>query len=453
MRPRARHRWLARVSREHGFAVPTVLLAMIAVFGLATTTIIATVGAQQGTTRDQNTKAALGIAEAGVANALMRFNRIRTLATTPTDDCTPVGGTVLGVDGWCPQAVPGAIDRGTYSYRVRPTGALGSTPGALTIVSTGTVDGVSRRVTAVANTVSVGYKPFAEFNIIGLDGITIDSNSHITAQAATNGDIGIASNSVLDCGDGETQVGVGRGYNPRGSNTTATCDPPDQGQISLPPVNPGDVATNNSNARICTLDPIQGTSCATAWNPVTKRLELKAGDSITLGSAGGEFNYAFCKVRLRSNSYFYVANGAEVRVYFLAPEQCANEPQPLELMSNSQIRASDLAGPANLAILIVGSATRPTTLNLNSNTILFSCDQTFALYAPRTAIDLDSNINICGGIAGKSIHLDSNVTMTAENTAGDFELPGTNVPAHYGQPTEFVECGPPPASGTPDAGC
>lgn len=441
------------VSREHGFAVPTVMLAMIAVFGLATTTIIATVGAQHGTTRDQNTKAALGAAEAGVANALMRFNRIPTLATTPNDDCNPVGGFEL--DGWCKPVGPVEFDRGTYEYRVKPAGvdpASPDTPGQLTVVSTGTVDGVSRRVKTMADSFALGYQPFAEFNVIGLDSIHLDSNAHITANAATNGNIGLDSNATLDCGDGATQVGPGRGYNPRGSNSTATCDPPDQGVISLPPVNPGDVMTTNSNGRICNLDPIQGTSCASAWNPTTKKLSLKAGDSITLGAAGGEFNYAFCQITLNSNSYLYVANGAVVRIYLGPPEQCAGQTQPLVLRPNSKIQPTG-AGPANLALLIVGSDVIPTSVTLNSNTILFGCEQTFVLYAPRTAVIVHSNTHICGGLAAKSIHVDSHATLTAINTAEDFELPGEDGRAHYGPPRGFVECGPAPASGLPDAGC
>ena len=105
-----------RASGERGFAVPTVMLAMIAAFGLGTATIVASIGAQEGTTRDENSKAALAVAEAGVENAMLRYNTIRTSATTTADDCLPVGSSGLAANGWCAgPPVSGTIDRGSYS--------------------------------------------------------------------------------------------------------------------------------------------------------------------------------------------------------------------------------------------------------------------------------------------------------------------------------------------------
>lgn len=440
-----------RASGEHGFAVPTVMLAMIASFGLGTATIVASIGAQEGTTRDENSKAALAVAEAGIENAMLRYNTIRTSATTTADDCVPVGSSGVAANGWCAgPPVSGTIDRGSYSYWVKPTAAVGTTPAQVTVVSTGEVDGVLRRVKVTADSAAEGFKPFLNASVIGLDSITLaNGGSEIHANVATNGSISVGSNSGVFCD--YAQVGPGRGFN-QGPNTTVTC-PATPGEISLPPVNPGDVATNNSNGRICNLDPMAGTPCSLArWNPTTKRLDLASNDSLTLGAAGGTFNYAFCRIHLGSNSYLSVAQGATVRLYLLAPEACGGETNPLELDSNSDLKTTG-PGATRFQILVVGSLSIPTTANLRSNTSAINCDQEFVLYAPRTTLNMASNTDICGGVAAKSVTLSSNTTVIANNTADEWELPGEDVAAHYGEPGGFAECAVTQSYSVPDGGC
>ena len=440
---------LGGLAASDGFAVPTVLMASLAAFALGTAVVVSSIGAQSGTVRDQNSKAALGAAEAGVANALLRFNRVRP--STPANVCEPVGATTPGAGGWCPTEISGSIDRGSFSYRVRVTPAQGSIPGQLGVVSTGTVDGVTRRVSTVADSSAAGYKPFEGLaSVIGLDSIYLEGKATVNADVATNGNIGLNNNSVLNCD--YAQVGVGYGYSP---NNGVSC-PPTQGTVSLPPVNPGDVMTNNNNDQICNLDPINGQSCASAWNPTTKTLSLNPGASITLGSAGGEFNYAFCQIVLNANSYLLVAGGAKVRIYLGSPDEppCTDVENPLVLHSSSKIQPTG-AGAADLAILVVGSETKPTYVDLNADAILLDCDQAFVLYAPRTSVELSGKSTLCGGIAAKSVHVNANASITASNSADDFELPGTDGVAHYGLPRDFVECtaAPPAPPQPPDSGC
>jgi hypothetical protein len=336
-------------------------------------------------------------------------------------------------------AATGSIDRGGYSVAVRPTSS------ALEIVSTGTVAGVSRRVHVVANS-SGGLKPFGAAGVIGLDFINVNSNAHLTGNVATNGNIQKNSNSSINCTT--AQVGVGRSV-VRNANTTITC-PATQGTISLPPVNPGDVATNNSNGRICTVDPISGQQCNQAWNATTKILQLNSNASITLGSSGGTYNYFFCQMTLNSNSSMYIAAGATVRIYFGSPDTapCLNQSSPLNLNSNSKILPTG-AGPIDIALLVVGSDTKSTTVNLNSNTQLPSCPQSFVLYAPRTAVTFNSNSQFCGGLAGKSLQFNSD-SGGVNNAGTQFELPNT-VAGHYA-PEDYVECAG-TTGATPSTGC
>jgi hypothetical protein len=427
-----------RARAEEGSALPVVLLALVAVFGLASVTVIGSVNSQQGTVRDQDTKAALAAADAGVSNALLRYNTIKT--TSSADICAPVGGTTAsGAEGWCPIAATGSIDRGGYSVAVKPTTS------ALEIVSTGTVGGVSRRVHVVARS-SGGLRPFSSAGVIGLDFIDVTSNSHLTGNVATNGNIQMDSASSINCSS--AQVGVGRQVI-QDANTSISC-PPHEGTISLPPVNPGDVATNNSNGRICTLDPISGRQCNQAWNSTTKILQLNSNSSITLGSSGGTYNYFFCQLTLDGNSSMYIAGGAVVRIYFGSPDSapCLNQSSPLNLNSNAKILPTG-AGPVDIALLVVGSDTKSTSISLSSNAQLVSCPQSFVLYAPRTAVTFNSNLTFCGGIAAKSLLFNSN-SGGVNNAGTQFELPNT-VAGHYA-PEDYVECAG-TAGATPNTGC
>ena len=423
---------------EDGSALPVVLLALVVVFALASVTVMGSVNSQRGTTRDQNTKAALAAADAGVSNALLRYNTIKT--TSSADICKPVGGTTAsGAGGWCPVAATGSIDRGGYTVAVKPTATQ------LEVVSTGTVDGVSRRVHVVANS-SGGLQPFSAAGVIGLDFINVNSNAHLTGNVATNGNIQLNSNSSINCTS--AQVGVGRQVL-QNANTTITC-PTTQGTISLPPVNPGDVATNNSNGRICTLDPISGQQCNQAWNATTRILQLNSNSSVTLGASGGTYNYFFCQLTLNANSSMYIAGGATVRIYFGSPDSapCLNQSSPMNLNSNSKILPTG-AGPVDIALLVVGSDTKSTSINLNSNTQLVSCPQSFVLYAPRTAVTFNSNSQFCGGLAAKSLLFNSN--FGGVNNAGtQFQLPNT-VAGHFA-PEDYVECAV-VTGATPSTGC
>ncbi|HEV2790919.1 MAG TPA: hypothetical protein VGV69_06435, partial [Solirubrobacterales bacterium] len=103
---------------ERGIALPTALFAMIASMGLASAAVMSSVNVQQGTHRDQGSKAAIAAADAGANVALLRLNRYASAfsATTP---CLYVSGstaqlTGAGGGGWCP-GVEGTVGDATYS--------------------------------------------------------------------------------------------------------------------------------------------------------------------------------------------------------------------------------------------------------------------------------------------------------------------------------------------------
>jgi hypothetical protein len=180
-----------------------------------------------------------------------------------------------------------------------------------------------------------------------------------------------------------------------------------------------------------------------------------ASRTLTLGRVEGGSNYSVCKLTLGSNSNLYVQSGADVRIYFDAPENCPGLTQTdgcyqqLEISSNARIAAT---GTGSLALLFVGSDAMPTCASFSSNTDANqACVQDFVAYGPRTHMSFASNSSFCGSIAGKSIHVDSNSTLRASNSSSDFELP-SSVAGHFGV-EHFVECAAATTTSAPNAGC
>jgi Tfp pilus assembly protein PilX len=473
-------RVLGHASNDRGFALPTVMFMMLATFAVVSIGVLTTITTQNGTIRDQGTKLAFTSAEAGITQALMRYNGdFTTPASAP---CLVPNGTSIAAastqsGGWCaPVSGSGA---GDFSYQVCPgsaTSACNSTPGTIEIVGVGTTDGVTRRVDVIARS-SSGQQVFTDASVKMGDGIGLDANAAIHAGAAAGGDITLASNAAqcgpASVGVGDTMTTSGNaGYysstNCTGPLSTATVP---QKDFILPPVNQGDAATVNDNCRIsrarsvqdpnCTFDNsdpkdlISGNTGNVGWVPSTRQLTISANTSLTLTGR----TYSFCKISMSSNSALYLAAGQTVALFFDSPEACAlpydvpSQPElgttQLDVSSNARITSAS-GTPASVAMLFVGSPTRLTNLLMSSNTqISGSCVQNFVIYAPYTHIEMNSNSQYCGVMAGQSLHMDSNAEVFTNSLSQQFTLPGTA--PHY-TAEKFVECSAQSAS-PPDLGC
>jgi hypothetical protein len=430
------------LNREDGFAVPTVMLMLVAALALVSAGLLASVNAQRGTVRDQGTKLALASAESGVSAALLRYNRI---ATTSEEPCLEVEGAAVVAagpqttppnTGWC-EPVAGDTESGSYSYSVRPDSGTGE----LEIVSVGTVGDVSRRTHVMARTAS-GQTVFASGTALAQAGITMAGDSVIDGAIASNGDISLSGNAVLA---GNATHGVGRQLLVSGSavHQVGTVA---EAQTSIPTVNPGDSASVNDNDRLFGSDPIYGDTEDVSWDSGTRRLEITENASVSLGGSV----YSLCKLTLTDNASLYLAQGNDATIYFDSPEACGVTPgeSQLETSSNSVITANSEAGA--LALLFVGSSAQATDITLTSNTQANeACEQSYVVYAPRTNVGFDSNARYCGALTANTITMDGSSRLETPEGVSDYVLP--RVAAHY-EPDRFVECAA-SASGAPDAGC
>ena len=477
----------ARQARDDGgFAVPVVLMLMLAAFAIVTVGVTSSINAQRGSTRDQSSKSALATAEAGVSQALMAYNGDFTpSATSPC--LMPVSnppGTVqprtAQGDGWCAPAV-GSVSSGSYSYQVCPrwSDELGQcltsgAPGPINIVSTGTYNEVTRRVEVIST--SSASPPFHNAGVISQNDLALDCNAEVHSESQAGGSLFLGAS-----GSGCTSPKL-CGLNTVGPSGNATghglytldplCAGPAQSlssighqPVSLPPVNQGLAATQNSNCRIegaitgvsaCpdgSQDLITGKADNVSWDPATRSLSINGQKTaLTLGGSV----YSFCRLTMSQNSTIYAQANTTVNVFFDDPTHCnpqlpAYDPDDqagtaqMYLQSNTAIKA----GAGSLALWFVGSPTTRTGIVMSSNSdINAACVQNFILYAPLSDVELRSNSTYCGAIAGYSIHLNQNARFYQSDATQGVSLPG---PPVY-TPSRFVDCSAAPAS-PPNAGC
>jgi type II secretory pathway pseudopilin PulG len=463
---------------ERGFALPTTLLLVFAVFAVASVAVFGSLVAQSGTSRDFQTKDALAAAEAGVNDALLRYNGT-TIAAGTWGVCLPSGLLqTSGTNAWCPAQSGSLPDGSTYSWQVgfpqQQPGAP-APPHTLSIVAKGTTGGVTtggvttggvtRRVDVQASS-AASQQPFLNAGIIGLNSVGLDSNARLTGTTATNGDVTLANTNDYLCGP--VQVGPGRNILPQ-PNSQPTCpsgthSPLTQGVTTAPTVNEGDIATNNNNANFFSVNPVVSgqtrRACfggrnadGTTGTCGPRELVLTNGGGGTWVTLNGG-NYSLCTLILQQGTGLYIASGAKVTIYFDAPENCPGQTNGVTQMSldaNSGIQANGGTAP-NVRLLFVGSDALSTKVVMSSNTTAqLTCNQDFVIYGPRTDIEMRSNSYFCGAVAGKTIHVDSNTQILTSNVAQQYTLP--NWVDHY-ELNGYKECGPVPSGATtPDAGC
>jgi hypothetical protein len=431
MHARARDSDRRRAGGDAGFALPVVIFLILAGLAIGGAAVTAALGGQTGVSRDYDVKDALGVAEAGVERTLERYNLSTSLADPCGAGCTESLSNGTTYTSWaeltphsCPSVPHNTVD----------------------IVSEGTADGQTRRIYTQAKSATSSC-PFLEAGVIGLNSIHLDSNATVTADVATNGDVSMDANSNLD---GCAQVGEGYAVTGAGVDGWDCSLGTLYGTTSLPPVNQGDVVTNNQNSTLLShLSGKKADACfsgfradgtadpAKCGQPGSRELVLTNNVSLTLGSG----NYSLCRLRLISTSELKVAAGAIVRIYFDDPNECGYEEgdpgtSQLEIDSNAQVTVS--GGDGHVAMLFVGSETIPTEIWLRSNTLLANdCSQDLVIYAPRTDVHLNSNSYYCGAIAGKTIEINSNSEVQLSNDASGFDVNAAD--DHY-YVEEFKEC-------------
>lgn len=403
---------------ESGVALPVVVMVVAVGFALASIGALAAIGSIRNSGRDASDKSALAVAEAGAQQALFRQNNVLSTKTYP---CLveSAGGTLVAsspqADGWC-ATQSGQVGSGSYRYRVLPdAGSEDPSLRTIAIVSEGTLNGETRRI-EVGAAASTGQPAFAGGSLIGLDSLNFSGNAAVHGPMRTNGTVSVSGSATCN---GDATVGGGMVPNP------AICHGQvQQGTTTLGPVDLGDVWGTNDNARLSDgRDVVQ--SNRTVWNASTRTLTLRNKDAVTLGGT----NYAFCKLDMTGGTLI-AAQGTRVRIYFAGPDLCGGQTNPIS-MTGGRI-ATTSGNPDDLALLVVGSATVPTTVTMRGN----GAANQLLLYAPRSTATLNGTADFTGAFAGKSLTFNGTGNVTGVASSLTFTTPVE----YLFKQTRFVEC-------------
>jgi Tfp pilus assembly protein PilX len=441
----------ARLRSERGIAIPTVLWVLVISMGLALAASTSAVVSQSGASKDNARKRALEIADSGVQQALYRANKVTNGIATNPICLVDGGGGALAVQNatagqWC-AAQTGDVGGGTYSYQVKATYITtqnGRDYSNADIVSTGTYNGLSRRVKVHAKSLTSQQSgAFGGFAASSLSDLTLNGGSRINGGGASNQSVLLQGSTI--CGDilhgqsGTLSLG--------GSSSQCAGYHVLTGSLSLSPVDQGTVATVNDNGRFFALDPKRGSP---SWNAATRELSLGNHDEVTLGGS----NYSFCKLIVSNGGKLYIAAGARVKMYFDSPEHCGYKSGVTQLDFKGTLENDSTSGspptpdPSNAEFLMVGSDTMTTYASMTANGAVAD----MILYAPRTIVTMNGGAGYQGAVAGKAVDMEGGATITYDNRAETLTETTNLVPLFTRD--SYIECqGLTPTGSNPDTNC
>ena len=451
-----------RLFEEKGIAMPIVLavIVVLTVLGLVAAASAITAGHQSF--RDRNSKRAFQAAEAGIQSA----NDRTTLLQPDLDQCVVQDGsgnlTLQATSaGWCAAQSDDLGDGAGYTEYVSAgtrytDAATGQELVRREIVSTGTVNGVTRRIDMIVNAATAAPLFPVKFAAVSDDDINWGNLAVANGNVGSNGNTGITlSNGAHINGDAIAVTPGGIHLNNTAyvtgskivQSTKFNLSPVDQGP------NPG-----ASNGRLTYLGPprlpaafgddpcTQPTACSgVSWNAGTRVLSLANDATLTLGGS----SYSFCKITLRNRSKLLVAAGSTVKIFIDDPANCPGVTGAGSVtLSNTSELVNGNSSPAAMQVYLVGSTSVATILDF-ANT--FASEMVLSIYAPYSTVRLHNDgVQLRGALAAKSIQIDNSATITYDPLVGG--ISGGGIPV-YRSTRSWIECTAKPTGAAVNSGC
>jgi Tfp pilus assembly protein PilX len=465
---------------EDGTALPvaTGLLLVVSLLVVGFFTVSLRVNETSG--EDKSSKRALAAAEAGLQTAIYRLNSLNASALANASNCLRAGWEAPLGSGECNGLTESIGNGASYTYYVTPasataSGSCATVPGIATtsgdrcITSTGTVNGVTRRIqTRVVQTPSV-----PDFNAYGLVGKALVyawNSVNMTTDVGSNEEVRFENSVTVNDNDsinvdGKVVLLTGGDYNAGNSvnvegGTQTTSTPFDMGE----PVPTYETVENSNNNANLTTD------LGTAWNSTTRRINLATGErTIRPGT------YHTCGVFLGNSVKlkFSHTGNARTKIYVDSPSRtgsmCAGQSDPAGTFgADNSVEINKEVGQREelLDIYLHGTNFNDTRnryswcTDLNGGGLEAECRSDFMLdnsvyfegsiYSPNSTVQAHNSVTITGSVAANSIRFYNSISF---NLTG----PTINKPAEApGAATRkgWVECKPTATTASdPESGC
>jgi Tfp pilus assembly protein PilX len=419
-----------------GFVLPTAIIVLLILTVLIGAAITVASQTSTSTTRDNNVKAALEAAEAGLQTASYRLSKLE-----PKESKQCINGSKT-VEEKCESGTESLGNGATFQYWTSKGLAPGekcagetivtvTNPAQRCITSIGTVNGVQRRAQERA---SLLRPPLFEVNgIVGLKSVSIKQVSELKGAIGTNGTITLTNgDKVSECFLGPVATIAG------------TCTPGPTTKVTspfvAPPVPIGNSATSAKSIAEC-KPPLQGESPAAGpncdfritygiaktnpteadassgvtFNAETRALDLKQqGSSLVLQ----EGIYNFCSFVVEGNkSKIETALGARVEIFIDSAKRagsgCTTSQSPAAGTLNLAKNGLEITNPnpnaTYLQVYVYDSSGGTIEIKNNSTSEFYG-----TIVAPESKLVIGNGGSFTGAIMANEVELINGFTFTWE---------------------------------------
>lgn len=459
-----------RLTGEAGFVLPTAIIVLLIVTVLIGAAITVASQTSTSTTRDNNVKAALEAAEAGLQTASYRLSKLEPKLS---EEC--ING-IAKVTTECKSGSEPLGNGAAFQYWTSQGLAVGAkcagetittvtNPAQRCITSIGTVNGVQRRVQERA---ALLRPPLFEVKgIVGYKSVSVKQVSELKGAIGTNGTITLTNgDKVSECllGPSGTIEGscspgtitkttspfvpptVPIGKSAESAKSTAECKPPLGGEAPAAGPNCDFRITYGINK----TNPAEAdASTGVTFNPETRALNIKKQASSLVLQEGV---YNFCSFVVEgNNSKIETALGARVEIFIDSAKRAG---------SGCTTSQSPAAGTLNLAkngLEITNPNPNATYLQVyvydgSGGTIEIKNNSTSEFYgtivAPESKLVIGNGGNFTGAIMANEVELINGFTFTWEEKVKELLKETTTY-----ERKAWVEC-PSTYTGTnPQEGC
>ena len=415
----------ARIAGEHGFAMPTAVIILFITTVLLAAAVKVASQTSTSTTRDNNVKAEIAAAEAGLQVAAYRLNQLAPtsllcinaseVASSKCESAVESLGNKATFQYWTSVALPTA-ERKTCAGRT-VSSVVGVTQRCIT--AEGLVNSVKPGVRLQELVGLSGGEPlFATHGVLGLEEIHISGSVKIPGLATSNGKILAEGGAALE---GGYELGPSGKYEQLGG---ATHKAPEktrtEAEGKFGAALPASHATKeiNEDSRITEC---AAKGCAalgkdefyTAGKEVNKfsgspNYELKLGSlgELTLGGS----KYFLCSFHAERAAKLIIPAGAKVELFIGSPEGASKCPAGTGKFETEEFKLENHAGPGALVIMMEGKG----PFKMGRGALIEA-----GIYAPEAEVTFEGGMEFSGGIVGKKVRIANGVYFKwSEELAG-----------------------------------
>jgi hypothetical protein len=446
---------MMRLLREQtGIALPSALGVLVVVGVLSSATFAVSTRLSDTSSASRDAKRALAAADAGLEAAMFRMNELgfqseamcfttegispasgidpETGGAPATGECAGVEDDLGNNSGYTYYVTPaledGDVCAGLPVHHADPDGEVTVTQRCVTAI--GEANGERRRVQArVAS--YIGAELFPVGGILAINGIKVKNTAIVNGVLGSNGQIELGNNSNVGGG-----IELGTSSTPPpilGSGSTlggpVTYRSEAEGAFVLAPIDMGNTATVNDNARITNGQDAGSNVTYTNTAASPRNLTIANNGSLTLG--GGTYN--FCKVTLGNNAYITIAAGAKIRFFLDSPDRSGSGCIPTSPAGTTaaQARAAGFGGMVlgqgsnfnnpghaiNFQIYMYGYTDGTHKVEFNNTSAMNA-----AIYAPSSELVWANTAGISGAVAASKVEFKNSATFSWAGGAGQFDL-------------------------------